>query len=138
MCEVGASTAGAPASRRAASQSGQATVEFALVLPVIAVVAVGLLQVGVSVANQLAVELAAREGARAASVSADVAGAATRAAARTTSLDVTVEATVEATASGEVVAVRVEFVDDVTIPFIGRFIGPIRHSATAFMALEPP
>ena len=85
-------------------------------------------------ANQLAVELAAREGARAASVSADVAGAATRAAARTTSLDVTVEAT----ASGEVVAVRVEFVDDVTIPFIGRFIGPIRHSATAFMALEPP
>ena len=134
MCEGRASSAGAPAARRAVSQSGQATIEFALVLPVVAVVAVGLLQVGVSVANQLAVELAAREGARAASVSADVAGAATRAAARTTSLDVTVEAR----AAGEVVAVRVEFVDDVTIPFIGRFIGPLRHSATAFMALEPP
>lgn len=131
MSEEGKS---APAPRRAESERGQATIEFVLVLPVIAVVAVGLLQVGVSVANQLAVELAAREGARAASVSADVAGAATRAAARTTSLDVTVEAS----ASGEVVAVRVAFVDDVTIPFIGRFIGPIHHSATAFMALEPP
>ena len=134
MSERETSSAGAPAARRAVSESGQATIEFALILPVIAVVAVGLLQVGVSVANQLAVELAAREGARAASVSADVAGAATRAVARTTSLDVTVEAR----AAGEVVAVRVEFVDDVTIPFIGRFIGPIRHSATAFMALEPP
>ena len=131
MCEGGDD---APTPRRAASERGQAAVEFALVLPVIAVVAVGLVQVGISVGNQLAVELAAREGARAASVSADVAGAASRAAARTTPLQVTVEAST----AGDVVAVRVEFVDDVAIPFLGRFIGPIRHSATAFMALEPP
>ena len=116
------------------SEAGQSTVEFALVLPVVAVLALGLVQVGLSVRNQLAVELAAREGARAASVAADTTGAATRAASDTTTLPITVTAQID----GDTVAVRVEFIDQVQIPLLGRFMGPLTHSATAVMALEPP
>ena len=115
-------------------ESGQSTVEFALVLPLVAVLALGLVQIGVSVRNQMVVELAAREGARAASVAADATSAATRAASRTTTLPVTVTAQVE----GDTVIVQVEFVAQVRIPLLGRFIGPLTHSATAVMTLEPP
>ena len=115
-------------------ESGQSTVEFALVLPIIAVLALGLVQIGVSVRNQLAVELAAREGARAASVAADTTGAATRAASRITTLPITVTARID----GDAVAVQVEFTDQIRIPLLGRFLGPLTHTATAVMTLEPP
>ena len=56
--------------RRWVGTIGQATVEFALALPIVLIVILGMTQVGVAIRNELAVELAAREGARAASVSA--------------------------------------------------------------------
>ena len=115
-------------------ESGQSTVEFALVLPIIAVLALGLVQIGVSVRNQLAVELAAREGARAASVAADTTSAATRAASRITTLPITVTARID----GDAVAVQEEFTDQRRIPLLGRFLGPLTHTATAVMTLEPP
>ena len=68
--------------RAPGGDSGQAAVEFAIVLPVILVVVLGIVQVGLAMRNELAVELAAREGARAASVTTDAAGAADAAAER--------------------------------------------------------
>ena len=62
--------------------SGQATVEFALLLPLIVFAAMALLQVGLLVRDYLGVQHAAREAARVASVDPDPGGAA-RAARRT-------------------------------------------------------
>lgn len=103
-------------------------------MPVVALVAVGLVQIGLAVRNQLAVELTAREAAREAAVALDAAGAAQRAASRVTSLPVEV-----ATASdGSTVRVTVTYEDAVAIPLLGALMGPIRHRAVAVMALEPP
>jgi hypothetical protein len=67
-------------SRRAArgTSRGQATVEFALLLPVLVLAAVAILQVGLVVRDYVAVVHAAREAARAASVDSDAAAAAHR------------------------------------------------------------
>ena len=56
-------------------QAGQSTVELALVLPVVLVLALALVQVGLVVRDQVRVTHAAREGARAAAVSGDPASA---------------------------------------------------------------
>lgn len=52
-------------------EKGQASVEFALVLPLVLLVLLGLLQVGVFVLEKLQVTGAAREGAREAAVTGD-------------------------------------------------------------------
>ena len=67
---------------RAAKARGQATVEFALLLPIIVFVFLALIQVALLVRDRLAVVHAAREAARAASVDPDPASA-VRAAHRT-------------------------------------------------------
>ena len=121
------------ASRTGSSQAGQATVEFALALPIVLIVILGMTQVGVAIRNELAVELAAREGARAASVSASPQSAASAAAAAAVDLPIAVRTDVTATA----VTVTVTYVDPTDVPIIGQFIGPSTHQATATMALEP-
>ena len=85
-------SAGRPlrAARRGRSTSGQAAVEFALVLPIVIIMTFGLVVVGIAVRNELAVELAAREGARAAAVSASPATAASAAATRAVHLPIEV------------------------------------------------
>ena len=45
---------------RLRGSSGQAAVEFALALPIVVVIVLGVVLVGVAVRNELAVELAAR------------------------------------------------------------------------------
>jgi Flp pilus assembly protein TadG len=121
------------ASRTGSSQAGQATVEFALALPIVLIVLLGMTQVGVAIRNELAVELAAREGARAASVSASPQSAASTAAAAAVDLPIAVRTDVTATT----VTVTVTYVDPTDVPIIGQFIGPSTHQATATMALEP-
>ncbi len=121
------------ASRTGSSQAGQATVEFALALPIVLIVILGMTQVGVAIRNELAVELAAREGARAASVSASPQSAASAAAAAAVDLPIAVRTDVTATT----VTVTVTYVDPTDVPIIGQFIGPSTHQATATMALEP-
>ena len=124
------------ASRTGSSQAGQATVEFALALPIVLIVLIvllGMTQVGVAIRNELAVELAAREGARAASVSASPQSAASAAAAAAVDLPIAVRTDVTATT----VTVTVTYVDPTDVPIIGQFIGPSTHQATATMALEP-
>lgn len=113
---------------------GQASVEFALVLPIVAIMALGLVVVGVAVRNELAVELAAREGARAAAVSASPDIAATTAATTAVALPIHVTTTSDA----DTVTVTVTYVDPVAVPIIGALIGPVTHTASATMALEPP
>ena len=113
---------------------GQAAVEFAVALPLIVVALLTITQVGVSIRNEVAVELAAREGARAAAVSANPAGAAAAAADRSVDLPVSVTTAT----SGDRVTVTVTYVDPTDIAIIGAAIGPIRHVATATMAVEPP
>lgn len=93
-----------------------------------------IVQVGVSVRNEVAVELAAREGARAASVSSDPAGAAAAAARRAVELPVVVSTS----SSAGRVTVTVTYVDPTDIAIIGAAIGPVTHRATATMAVEPP
>ena len=119
---------------RCAADRGQASVEFVLALPIVVLMSVGLLLVGVAVRNELAVELAAREGARAASVSANPAAAATRAANRATALPIDVAIT----SDGRSVTVTVTYVDPVDLAVVGALIGPVTHTASAAMMLEPP
>ena len=64
-----------PAPARASVDLGQSTVELALVLPVVLVLAFLVVQVGLVVRDQVRVVHAAREGARAAAVSPDPAAA---------------------------------------------------------------
>jgi len=119
---------------RQGDDSGQATVEFALTLPVLLIVVLGLVQVGVAVRNELAVELAAREGARAASVTSNAARSASAAATSAVSLPIVVSTSPQ----GSVVTVTVTYVDPTNVPIIGRFLGPTTHTASVTMALEPP
>lgn len=120
--------------KRATRADGQAAVEFALVLPVVLVMAFGLVVVGVAVRNELAVELAAREGARAAVVSASPAAAAATAATRAVGMPIDVATTSDATT----VTVTVTYVDPVDVAIIGALIGPVTHTASVTMAIEPP
>lgn len=95
---------------------GQATVEFALILPLLLIITVVLVHIGVGLAVQVQLEAAAREGARAAAVEPASAGVQAERAARRAlgSRDANVSTTVEA----EWVVVEVE--TEVTmIPFVG-------------------
>ncbi len=114
--------------------SGQAAVEFAMALPLIVIVMLAIAQVGVSIRNEIAVELAAREGARAAAVSADSAGSAAAAARRAVALPL--EGSVPS--DGATVTVTVTYTDPTDVAIIGAAIGPVTHTATATMAIEPP
>lgn len=122
------------AESRTASQRGQASVEFALVLPTVVLMALGLVVIGIAVRNELAVELAAREGARAAAVSARPAAAAAAAASRAVALPLDVSTST----SSDTVTVTITYVDPVDVAIVGRLIGPVTHSASVTMALEPP
>ena len=115
--------------------AGQAAVELALCLPVVAVLALGLLQVGVVARDQLALELAAREAARAASVADDPVGAAIAAAEGATSLrplDVSISV------AGNRVTATVTSSRPTDVALIGAAITDIELRAVATMALEPP
>jgi Flp pilus assembly protein TadG len=72
--------------RRFGAEAGQATVELALCLPLVAIAALGVLQISLVARDDVLVTHAAREAARAAAVGADP-GEAAAAAARTSGLD---------------------------------------------------
>lgn len=114
---------------------GQAAVELALALPVVAVVVLGILQVVLVGRNQLAVEVAAREGARAAAVAAAPDSAARAAAERSTSLR---PLQVAVRTSGDTVTVSVAHRDPTNIPLVGMAIGTVTLDASVTMTREPP
>lgn len=94
--------------------------EFALVLPILLVVALGIVQVGVIARDQLLVVQAARAGAREAALSAD--DGAVRASALASSVGLSdAETSVTVTRAGTVgdpVTVRVSYAEDIRVPFV--------------------
>lgn len=113
---------------------GQAAVELALALPIVALLLLAAVQLVVIARDQLAVIHAAREGARAGAVSGAAvhdAGAAARAAVSLTPLDVSVDAT------GGMVSVTVSHANQTDVPLIGALVPDIVLTATARMQNEP-
>jgi Flp pilus assembly protein TadG len=113
------------APRRRSPDLGSATVEFALVLPLVLVVVLGVVQVGLVVRDRLLVEAAARAGARAAAIQddPDAIGAAAFAAAPgldPASASVTVA---RAGGRGDLVAVHVAYDDPFRVPLVGWLMG---------------
>src|SRR5687767_5403763 len=114
-----------PTLRDASSERGTAAVEFALVLPLVLVVALALVQTGLLVRDRLLVEAAARAGARAAAVQEDASAirAATLAAAPSleeTGVDLAVT---RAGVRGEPVTVSLRYLATIRVPFVDWLFG---------------
>jgi len=117
------------------AESGQATVELAIILPFIVLIAAGFIQCGLIVANQLAVWNAARSAARAAAISPDPqldAQHAANGAANLRPLQVTI------TTVDDVVSAHVVYVDHTNLPLIGVLFPEISLEATVVMLREIP
>jgi hypothetical protein len=122
-----------PASERHHLESGQSTVEFALLLPLVVFAALAVLQVGLLVRDQVAVVHAAREAARAASVDPDPSRA-VRAARRTLPhAEVTVGERPEV---GEPITVRVAYRSVTDLPLVGALFPDPELSARTVMRVE--
>jgi hypothetical protein len=112
---------------------GQATVELALVLPLVVFGLLAILQVGLVVRDQVAVVHAAREAARAASVDPDrsrAVGAARR---------VLEDAQVDVGARpkvGEPIAVEVTYHERTDLPLVGALFPDVDLHARAVMRVE--
>jgi Flp pilus assembly pilin Flp len=117
--------------------AGQATVELALLLPLVAVLLVALVQAGLLVRDQVLVIHAAREAARAAAVDHDP-GAAERAARSAGPLDTRrLRARVEGRgARGSRVTVHLAYDPPSRVPLVGGLLGDVRLRASATMRVE--
>jgi hypothetical protein len=114
-------------------ERGQATVEFALVLPLVVLGLMAILQVGLVVRDQVAVIHAAREAARAASVDRDQDGAVRAARRVLTRAEVHVGARPDV---GGPISVDVEYHSRTDLPLVGAlFPDPDLH-AHAVMRVE--
>lgn len=105
-------------------ERGSAAVEFALVLPLVLVLVLGMVQVGIFARDRLLVEAAARAGARTAAVVDDpaaVRAAALAAAPTLRDVDLALEV-VRAGGRGDPVSVRITYVDAVRVPFLSWLI----------------
>ncbi|MBK9180245.1 MAG: pilus assembly protein [Acidimicrobiales bacterium] len=122
---------------RASPQRGQAAVELALVLPLVALLLLALIQVGLVVRDQVLVIHAAREGARAAAVDDDP-GAARRAALRAAGLAagrLTVEVDGRG-GEGSRVRVRVRYRAPTDVPLVGGLVGDVTVGGSVTMRVE--
>ncbi len=114
---------------------GQAAIEFAIALPLVVLLVIGVIHVTVVVRDQLAIELAARDGARAAAVSAAPSAAATAAAEGATSLrPIDTSTAVSATS----VTVTVRHITRSRAPLLGILLRDVELDASVTMAREPP
>ena len=107
------------------TERGTAAVEFALVLPLLLVVALALVQTGLLVRDRLLVEAAARAGARAAAVQEDPAAIRSAALAAAPSLDeVAVDLAVTRDgARGDPVTVSLRYLASIRVPFVDWLFG---------------
>ena len=122
-----------PRHRRPSRDGGQATVELVLVLPLLVLLALGILQVALVARDVVAVQHAAREAARAAAVTPGPAAPA-EAAARVlpgASTEVVVRGAV-----GEPVRVRVDYRSRTDVPLIGPLLPDADLHAEAVMRVE--
>lgn len=122
---------------RAAGERGQATVELALLLPVVLALLLAVVRVGLVVRDQVLVTNAAREAVRAAAVDPRP-GAALDAARRSGPLD-PARLRVEVGPRGPIgsaVLVHVEYRSSTDVPLIGRLTGDVTLEARATMRVE--
>jgi Flp pilus assembly protein TadG len=123
-----------PLSRLRREEQGQSAVEFALVLPMILILMLGLLQLGVMVRDQIMVLGAAREGVRQAIVTPDR-GVIEQAAARAApGLRLAVEV-VRGTSRGEPARVTVK-TSPAKLPLVGQMVGGLTLKGSATMRIE--
>jgi TadE-like protein len=118
-------------------ERGQATVELALLLPLVALLLLGLVQVAVVARDQVLVVHAAREAARAAAVDPDV-DAARRAAEQAGPLTAD-RLTVDVAGRGEAgsrVRVVVSYIEPLRLPLLGAALGDVTLSSSATMRVE--
>jgi|SRR5688500_16658009 Flp pilus assembly protein TadG len=120
------------------SERGTAAVEFALVLPLMLVVALALVQTGLLVRDRLLVEAAARAGARAAAIQEEPSAIRSAALAAAPSLD---EGAVDLAVSregvrGEPVTVSVRYVASVRVPFVVWLFGDAVGMTTSTTARQ--
>lgn len=120
---------------RSVRDRGQAAVEFAIALPLVVMLVLGVVQVAVIVRDQLALELAAREGARAAAVARSPASAADAAASAATALRPIDTSTAVGSSS---VTVTVRHTTRNHVPLLGLVIRDVDLEASVTMAREPP
>jgi Flp pilus assembly protein TadG len=108
-----------------ASEHGSATVEFALVLPLVFVVVLGLVQVGLVVRDRLLVEAGARAGARAAAIQDDPAAIGQAAMAAAPGLDpARAQVSVARAGSrGDPVTVHIAYDDPFRVPLVAWLLG---------------
>jgi Flp pilus assembly protein TadG len=118
-------------------QSGQATVELALLLPVVVLMLLAVVQVGLVVRDQVLVTHAAREAARAAAVDPrpEAARQGAEAAARLDRGRLTVELS-GATEPGARLTATVRYRSPTDVPLIGPLVGDRLLVAEATMRVE--
>jgi Flp pilus assembly protein TadG len=126
-----------PAARRGGSDGGQATVELALVLPLVALLLLALVQAALVVRDQILVTHAAREAVRAAAVDADPAAPdlAARVAGPLAADGLSVEVSGRGRVGSRVRAV-VRYRTPSRLPLVGRLIGDLVLSDSATMRVE--
>lgn len=120
-------------------ESGQATLEVALMLPVLALLLAALVEVGLVVSDQARLWHAAREAARVAAVDADAADveeAAERPGLRPLQIDVSPSPGFRR--QGDPVTVRVTYSPNSRIPLFNSFFDRVRLEAAGVMRIEQP
>jgi Flp pilus assembly protein TadG len=123
--------------RRRGRDRGQATVELALLLPVVVFLLLAVLQLGIVAREVVLVTHAAREAARAAAVD-DASGAAREAASESSGLDPDrLEVDVSGREGpGSRVRVTVEYRIRTSVPIVGALMTDPRVTSTATMRVE--
>lgn len=125
--------------RKMQGQEGQATLELALTLPVLALLLAALVEVGLVVSDQARLWHAAREGARVAAVDADaedVLAAAERPGLRP--LDVAVFPAPRLRRQGDPITVRVTYSPKSRIPLFHSLLERVELEARGVMRIEQP
>ena len=123
--------------RREREDGGQASVELALVLPLVVILLLGVVQVGLLVRDQILVVHAAREGAREAAVNASGDAARGAALASSTLADSRLTVTTSGRgAPGSRVRVEVAYRAPTAVPLLGAAVGDLTLRASATMRVE--
>lgn len=126
-------------SRAGRAERGQATVELALALPILALFLAAIVEVGLIVSDQARLWHAAREAARVAAVDPDledVRAAAERPGLRP--LDVSASPAPQWRRQGDPVSVEVRYTPRSRLPLFGVLVDRVELSASGVMRIEQP